>query len=105
MPADVRVLDSADRTAGGSFMAFGMSSARALPLWSPSWRRTDAMSSGTAGRTSIGDRIGDHVMTGAGPSPLVAAGSTEEVAGLPQVLGLDGRSLPLRGPWHQAPAV
>ena len=95
MPADVRVLDSADLTAGGSFMAFGMSSARALPLWSPSWRRTDAMSSGTAGCTSIGDRIGDrigdHVMTGAGTSQLVAAGSTEEVGGLPQVLGLDGR--------------
>ncbi len=91
MPADVHVLDSADLTAGGSFMAFGMSSARALPLWTPSWRRTDAMSSGTAGRTSIGDRIGDHVMTGAGTSQLVAAGSTEEVAGLPQVLGLDGR--------------
>ena len=49
MPADVRVLDAADLTAGGSFMAFGMFSARAPPLWSPSWRRTDAMSSGTAG--------------------------------------------------------
>jgi hypothetical protein len=30
-------------------------------------------------------------MTGAGTSQLVAAGSTEEVVALPQVLGLDGR--------------
>jgi hypothetical protein len=34
-------------------------------------------------------------MTGAGTSQLAAAGSTEEVAALPRVLGLNGRWTPL----------